>query len=423
MLSLLLQGVAQSDVPQYDGRVHTGVASCASSVCHGSTTERRGGDVLQNEYVTWSRYDKHADAYKVLLTPESKRIARNLGLPNAHEAEICLDCHTDNVPVSQRGEQFDISDGVGCEACHGGSADWIAHHTVQEVPYEDNVANGLYPTDRVVARAELCLSCHLGTEKKFATHQIMGAGHPRLAFELSTFTDLMPPHWATDSAYELKGSSDPLMATWITGLLTSARHTLAILERRLDHQAGLFPEVAVFDCHACHHPMGEKRWATTRITKGVAPGSIRLNDAQFALLLPVAEAVSREAAAALLSALRALNESVNADLAAFRAASKELRAAVDKLAQILEQPLGMEVKQRCLSSITLAGARGDFQDYVLAEQAAMALNLLLDRRHRDTSQHVMDRVFAAVDDEDRFEPKDFADAVGDLRAVLVSNGR
>jgi len=45
----------------------------------------------------------------------------------------------------------------------------------------------MYPTEEPMERARLCLSCHLGTERKFATHEIMGAGHPRLAFELELY--------------------------------------------------------------------------------------------------------------------------------------------------------------------------------------------------------------------------------------------
>ena len=68
--SLLLAMAAGAELPQYDGKVHEGVASCASSVCHGATIERSGTNVLQNAYVTWTRYDKHAGAYNVLLNEQ-----------------------------------------------------------------------------------------------------------------------------------------------------------------------------------------------------------------------------------------------------------------------------------------------------------------------------------------------------------------
>src|SRR5690606_37332927 len=100
---------------------HMGVASCATSVCHGKLAPATDKDVALNEYRIWQQEDRHAQAYRTLELPESKRIAANLGLPNATAAKICLDCHADNVPADKRGPKFQISDGVGCEACHGGS--------------------------------------------------------------------------------------------------------------------------------------------------------------------------------------------------------------------------------------------------------------------------------------------------------------
>ena len=57
-----------------------GTVTCASSLCHGSVKLWKDSNVLQNEYLTWSRIDKHARAYNVLLNERSQRIAKNLGL-------------------------------------------------------------------------------------------------------------------------------------------------------------------------------------------------------------------------------------------------------------------------------------------------------------------------------------------------------
>src|SRR5690606_8941710 len=116
-------------LPQDGADTHRGVASCASAVCHGSIVPKTDGNALQNEYRTWTLHDMHARAYKVLLNDESKLIAKKLGLANAHEADVCLDCHADNVAAGKRGRRFQLSDGVGCEACHGGAERWIKSHT------------------------------------------------------------------------------------------------------------------------------------------------------------------------------------------------------------------------------------------------------------------------------------------------------
>src|SRR5277367_6307094 len=122
------QGAAQTPppVPQFGDTTHLGVTTCSGSTCHGAIEPFRKSNVAQNEYITWLQKDKHARAYKVLFDERSVRIARNLGLPNAHTAEICLNCHADN--PAHRGRQFQLSDGVGCEACHGGAAGWLGTH-------------------------------------------------------------------------------------------------------------------------------------------------------------------------------------------------------------------------------------------------------------------------------------------------------
>ena len=92
-----LQLIGDTVLPQYADDVHLGVTSCAGSTCHGATSPWKGSTVLQNEYITWDRYDPHSKAYSVLLNDVSKQMAENLGIGKAHEAKICLDCHADNV--------------------------------------------------------------------------------------------------------------------------------------------------------------------------------------------------------------------------------------------------------------------------------------------------------------------------------------
>ena len=134
-----LQPTAHSAEPDYK---HLGVASCATSVCHGKLSPAPGKHVALNEYQTWTREDRHAQAYRTLELAESKRIAANLGLPSASTAKICLDCHADNIPSEKRGPKFQVSDGVGCEACHGGSEKWIETHAAESATQTSGEAGG-----------------------------------------------------------------------------------------------------------------------------------------------------------------------------------------------------------------------------------------------------------------------------------------
>ena len=114
--------------PQRAVDMHLGVVTCAGNTCHGATAPLKDSRVQQNEFIIWHREDKHAKAYTVLFNEASKRIARNLGIKAAHTEKLCLDCHADNVPVEQRGKRFQIDDGVGCEACHGGGEHYLGPH-------------------------------------------------------------------------------------------------------------------------------------------------------------------------------------------------------------------------------------------------------------------------------------------------------
>src|SRR5262245_44988329 len=150
---------------------HLGVASCASSICHGSARPLDAHAVQQNEYVTWAHFDPHAGAYRILLEERSQAIARRLGIGPAQEAKVCLDCHADNAAAAQRGPRFQLSDGIGCEACHGGSEAWIARHDDSPSPPRTELESlGLYRGEDPQRRAALCVTCHVGAGERFADH-------------------------------------------------------------------------------------------------------------------------------------------------------------------------------------------------------------------------------------------------------------
>ncbi|MBL8773508.1 MAG: hypothetical protein JNK30_19140, partial [Phenylobacterium sp.] len=146
-----------------------------------------GVNVRQNELITWqspsSAAGAHSRAWRVLTESRGQAIARKMGLGPAQNAKECLGCHADPAPA--RGAKFQISDGVGCEACHGASSGWLASHRSVEGTHANNVANGLRPLENPKVRAGVCLDCHFGSSRQgqFVDHRMMAAGHPRVAFE------------------------------------------------------------------------------------------------------------------------------------------------------------------------------------------------------------------------------------------------
>ena len=62
--------------------------------------------MLQNEYVTWSRFDPHAGAYRTLLDERSAAIARHLGIGKAQDRPDLIAQEQD-----RDGEQDDAENG------------------------------------------------------------------------------------------------------------------------------------------------------------------------------------------------------------------------------------------------------------------------------------------------------------------------
>ena len=418
--TLFLVAQLASALPQYDADKHLGVASCVSSVCHGKSKPVEDENVMLNEYRTWSTEDRHARAYKTLLTDESKRIAKNLGLKSAHTAKICLDCHADNVAKEKRGPKFQISDGVGCEGCHGGGEQWIESHTEDGVTHQQNLDKNMFPTEDGVARATLCLSCHYGTKDKLATHQIMGAGHPRLSFELETFTANQPSHYLIDADYLKRKGEFSGFTMWIVGQLESAKSSLDLMGKYLISDDQLVPELYFYDCHACHHPMSDIRWEPTAAKAGVPPGVIRLNDANFLMLLELTKEVLPKQSGKLQAALVAMHKASVTNKSALKTAVADLTKVVASLDKPLTSVNYSEQQTKAVRARLLKqAAKGEFRDFSAAEQAFLAIESITIALKQDQQlEKQLDSLYDTLDDEDRFKPKTFKSVAATVKGAF-----
>ena len=427
VLCVPLWSGAQPALPYKAQGQNLGVVNCANSLCHGSVSPWKDSNILQNEYVTWSRVDKHATrAYHVLLEERSQRIARNLGLKEpAHQAKLCLDCHAYNPPPAQRGERFKVADGVSCEACHGPAETWIQAHVAPGASHADNVKRGLYPTNEPVAQARLCLSCHFGNADKFVTHRMMGAGHPRMSFELDTFSQTQPPHFVVDADWrERKGNYDGVRV-WAVGQALAAAELLDVLLDPRRSRDGLFPELVVFDCHACHHPMSDLRWTPRH---GIGPGRIRLNDSSFLMLRQIARITLPAAdARAFDERVVALHRAVAGEGGDALEEARALRAVLEALTpRIAARAFEPGDLRAILAGLVDDGVNGQYRDYAGAEQATMAISSVLDflaRRGELTdvrsANAALDRLHREVRDDEKYRPAQFVEALTQLRRIVI----
>ena len=398
-----------ADVSAIGDNVHYGAASCAGSACHGKSSRQDNRNVWLNEHRIWRSQDYHSRAYKTLLSPESKLMAAKLGLASAHTADICLDCHADNVPKDKRGPEFSLNDGVACEACHGGSENWIKTHDDPGNTHADNIANGLYPSEQPAARAQLCLSCHLGTPEKFTTHRIMGAGHPRLSFELENFSTNQPPHFSVDDDYRERKGNFAGVQLWLTGQLEGSKQFLQMLGSRYFTEARVMPEFSMYDCQSCHHGLDPEdlRWYSERRQQGVEPGSIRLADHHFRTLQLISQELSPDKTAALAKAINRLVVAGQGDSTLLGSAVNDLQGQIDELgAQWRGQTVSNATVRALRKRLVSQAASRRMVDYGTAEQGLLSIVTLTEYLgESDGLASSMDRLFNGLGDDETFRPK------------------
>ncbi len=398
--------------------LHEGVATCASTTCHGAARPLGGTGVLQNEYVTWSEFDPHARAFRTLRDERSAVIARRLGIGPADRATACLACHSEVVPAARRGPRFQQDDGIGCEACHGAAGNWLAiHDDGTPNTHADSLRAGLRPLNEPAALASTCTACHVGSADRLASHAMMAAGHPRLSFELDTFTEL----WRTsggrehyrrdrDNAAGKPWASAPQI--WLTGLVAASLASVDQVQAAVGRRA--FPEFAAFNCYSCHRNMGHDEMAVGRPVGG-APGTLRVNDSALRLLATAVPART----AVLLRGLEALQRAANDDRSAVPAAAEVLRKQLRALGSVLEtSPVRSADRQAMLAAVLRDSGSRAYPDYATAEQAAMAAVVLLADAGESTSRKAeIDALFAVLDDDAAFDQARFARMLGRLGEV------
>jgi hypothetical protein len=400
---------------------HMGVSSCSSSVCHGAVIPSNTYDVLLNEYVTWSHEDAHSKAFASLRSVKGRQIAAKLGIPDASQAKECLDCHTDNVPPQQRGEKFSLADGVGCEACHGGSEYWLATHTSKRATYRENIAHGMFPTADLRQRAELCLACHYGTADRFATHRMMAAGHPRLSFEMDTFLALQPPHYRVDEDYRRRKPTFSSTQIWSYGQLAAALREMDSLQGPRVNNGAAFPELALFNCYGCHmSSMRRTDWSHRLLEGGAEPGSVPISDGHLVMAWIIARAVDPPSAPALLRMSRSLLAASASDRSQIVARSREiagtLRRLCDKAAVRSWKPAD---ERQLLRTLVAVGTSGEFRDYVGAEQAVMGIDgLLIELGLADRFRKRVDDLYRLTQNDEAYAPEKFVASLQQLQSEL-----
>lgn len=295
----------KKEEPKYDpsekkrlDTIYFGIKACAR--CH--TDGAQKGDLSRcTEVKIWQAEDKHKDANKVLKGERGKQMGDILGIKDVSTDARCVSCHGILVePPAKVDSSYSLAEGVNCSVCHGPHKEWIYKHgsdfeedrkawrAMSRQEKENHW--GMIDLWDPVRRAELCLSCHVGNvaEKKVVTHEFYAAGHPPLpGIEVNAFCDQMPRHWELIAE---KPASVQKMLGFVPGKsnleqtelmvisgVVAFRNTLQLIahqarEGKKPEAANPWPELAAFDCYACHHDLKYPGWRQERGYGARVPG-------------------------------------------------------------------------------------------------------------------------------------------------------
>ena len=392
-----------------------GASGCAGPQCH-SRDRRPNEPTLGTEWDMWDARGKghHAHAYKTLLTDRSKVMAELLygkGVEAASRSE-CLACHALDAPPARRSSpRFDLKEGVQCESCHGPCQNWQQPHAGdawKKLTAAQKVAAGMYDTRDLIHRAELCLSCHLGSERAAVTHDMYAAGHPELNFELAGDLFEVPRHWR-DAPSLLPGESSAAFQarTWAVGQAVALREAARGLARWAESSAA--PDFSGFECYACHHDLrsAPPTWRQQRKLSSTgmpaAPlGAPAWRGAGWAAGRSLAAGFCADRGAKLLASLDAVSRAMRLDggqRAAVRTAALDVAAQAGALAeQLASKTFDDATIRESLRRLFEDGQRLAGLDFREAEQVARAAIALRVLPYQATDQKppATDAIAAAI---------------------------
>ena len=406
-------------------------------MCHGRQVAS-GLVVRQNEILTWqdpsTAAGDHSRAWRVLTEPRAQAIANRLGLGPAQNAPACLGCHADPAPGG-RGPKFQISDGVGCEACHGGASGWLASHYAIGAGHSDNVSRGLIPLENPKVRASVCLDCHYGgaANGQFVTHQFMAAGHPRISFELDLFSTLQR-HYDLDANYAKRKPIPSGVQVWAVGQSMALERALTLYSDARRGQEGAFPEFYFFDCHSCHRQIfDDPKARPTAIANPGRPipvGTPPFNDENMLMLVAAARTAAPGQAATFEANSRAFHAALATDRGAAIRAAGQLAGSARALETTFESRSFSRAETLAILTQVVSDAQAArYTDYTGSAQSVMAIDTLLNAlvAQQQVSAGAaaairpeINRAYRAVRDPNAYRPAEFHDSIQHIASAVRS---
>jgi hypothetical protein len=137
---------------------------------------------------------------------------------------------------------------------------------------------------------------------------------------------------------------------------------------------GVFPELVLFDCHACHHPMSEGRWKPkTAFGPSISPGLVRLNDSSMLMLRAITRAIDPQLGERVTLQTQKLHRAIAGDGDAFAEAAALKKLAQETVPVMSGATFSNQTMGSVLARLIEDGIQGAYSDYAAAEQATLAI--------------------------------------------------
>ena len=280
----------EEDTPARSSLAFKGANLCVR--CHRS---EQSDWVDLSTTATW-RHDAHSRSHLALLSdnPRTQAMEKSLGF-KAEKNKNCVACHTHSAlePLIEE-ETSVLHAGISCESCHGPSEAYFEKHMEKSWRFlasSEKEAFGMHDLRDPVSKARNCLSCHLGDigSDRIITHQMYAAGHPPLtSFEIESFSNAMGSHWkrvwdksekiqrqAEAADYRTEGACQSQRA--LIGSLVALQQSALFVgdyatAAKINPKENVWPELALYDCQACHHELQIPSWRQKIGSGDLRPG-------------------------------------------------------------------------------------------------------------------------------------------------------
>ncbi len=222
------------------------------------------------------------------------------------------------------------------------------------------------------------------------------------------------PHYRVDADYRERKGTPTHSYTWASGVLAEGRQRMSLILGRDFASDGLFPELGLYDCHSCHRSMKDVRWQALDRHGDAGPGVPFLNDGALVMALAITRSLDPANTNEFELALAELHVAAGNNVESIRTAAQKLDALLSRLQNRLTVTTIQNRERQILRELLASGAKGNFPDYASAEQAFMAVQMLVFEIGDKDLEAALGPLGDSLADDERYSPARFSRLLAQL---------